>query len=133
MAFKPHLFNYPIETEEAFKFWASDHKCNIGKAFVCFSKDEADFYEQTKRAGYQLQWRQRIWANYAPYVNFPSMLEIPFSPLGPWWNCMQSASVIDLEWIIREIEEDTIITEDGRPILTEAANTGPAGPEAPLP
>jgi hypothetical protein len=122
------LFNYPVETEEAFRFWNSDHKCNQAKAFVCFSTDEHNFHELMKRHGYQLQWRNRVWANYAPYISFPSMEQIPFSPLGPWWNCLASESSIDLEWIIREIEEDTIITEDGRPILTEASTNAAPSP-----
>lgn len=130
-----YIFNYPIETEEAEAFWDSEHKCNTAKAFVAFSTSVENCNEIMKRHKYSYQWRKRVLSNFAPYLASPSMVGIPFSQMGPnsWWDCMQHSENIDLEWLITEITEETICTEDWRPILTENSLTGPNGPELPLP
>lgn len=84
-----NIFNYPIETPEAFAFWNSDHKCNMAKAFIAFCIDEANFEELAKRHGYTREWRDRMWAAFGVYVDDPDMLTIPFTELEThYWECM---------------------------------------------
>lgn len=81
--------NFPIETEAAKKFWASKHKCNKAKAIVAFSTSLENANGNLDRYGYTRGWRERILANYASYVNNPSMAGIPFTELStPWWEDM---------------------------------------------
>lgn len=84
-----HKFNYPVETEEAQKFWASNHKCNRMKATIAFSFDLSNANTNLKRAGYSFLWRQKALYNFAQYVNQPDMQNIPLTPMEtPWWECM---------------------------------------------
>ena len=131
---KKFLFNFPIETPEAVAFWDSEHKCNTAKSYAAFSKDEKDFNNLMKRAGYSYQWRKRCLANFSVYVSTPSMEGIPFSRLDQrYWDCLANAANIDLEWLVTEMTETTIATENCRPLLTENAKLAPAGAEQPLP
>jgi hypothetical protein len=84
-----NIFNYPVETPEAFAFWDSDHKCNQSKAFIAFCIDEANFEELAKRYGFSRLWRDRMWAAFGMYVNTPDMVAIPFTEIEtPYWDCM---------------------------------------------
>lgn len=131
---KIHYFNYPVETPEAERFWASEHKCNIAKAYIAFSKDQEDFNNQMRRAGYSYQWRKRCWANLGPYVNDPSMVGIPFSEFEDrYWTCLEQAECIDWDYLVTEVEGITIATHNYRPILAEDSKAGCIGPPQPLP
>jgi hypothetical protein len=88
--------NWPIETEEAKKFWSSNHKCNTMKAYVAFSKDEEDFIKLTTRAGYKHAWRKRAWSAFGYFAATPSMIDIPFSEIETsWWTCMPGYGTCD--------------------------------------
>jgi hypothetical protein len=91
-----YKFNWPIETDEAKKFWSSNHRCNTMKAYVAFSKDKEDFMELTKRARYKHAWRHRAWDAFGYFAATPSMTGIPFSELEtPWWKCMPGSGTCD--------------------------------------
>lgn len=87
----PELFklNYPIETTEAKKFWASRHLCNRVKAIVAFSLNLDNANDNLRRAGYPRGFRKRAVNAWQHYVNMPDMQKVPFTPLGvPWWDCI---------------------------------------------
>lgn len=77
--------NYPIETEEAQKFWASNHKCNRVKAIVAFSLNEANANDNLRRFGYPRAFRKRVLDNFSQYVNQPDMKGIPMSDMKDFW------------------------------------------------
>ena len=82
-----NTLNYPIETPEAEKFWGSSHKCNIAKAIIAFSLDEANANDNLRRYGYTRAWRNRVMYYFKQYVNQPTMAGIPFSEgPTPWWQ-----------------------------------------------
>jgi len=88
-----NLFNYPITTPEAAKFWDSSHPCNRAKVFIAFSLDEANYRELAKRHGYTREWRDRAWDAFDIYVNLrateENLISLPFSELETsWWDCM---------------------------------------------
>ncbi|UIW10596.1 hypothetical protein PQC38_gp120 [Aeromonas phage BUCT695] len=81
--------NYPIQTEEAKKFWGSRHKCNRAKAIIAFSLNEENAFDNLRRHGYYHLWRHRAWDAFGMYVNKPDMEGIPFSEMEtPYWECM---------------------------------------------
>lgn len=81
------LLNYPIETEEAQKFWASPHTLNQLKAIIAFSLNEKNANDNLRRYGYKLQFRKRALKAYSQYINSPSMSSIPFtSGVVNWWD-----------------------------------------------
>lgn len=83
------VLNFPTTTPEAQKFWASKHKCNKAKAIMAFSKDLRNANWNLIQYGYTNSWRSKIFAHYGKYVNQPSMVGIPFTPLSiPWWECL---------------------------------------------
>ena len=87
--FEHFKLNYPIETPEALSFWASKHLCNRLKAIVAFSTSEANAIDNLRRRGYQPHLRDRAVKAYKPYINNPSMKDIPFSEMGnKWWECL---------------------------------------------
>ncbi|WWV91986.1 hypothetical protein [Escherichia phage PJNS034] len=81
------ILNFPIETPEAQKFWASPHILNQVKAIIAFSLDESNAADNLQRYGYKLKWRKRALKAYKQYVNNPSMSGVPFSEMGVnWWD-----------------------------------------------
>lgn len=84
-----NTLNYPIETEEAKKFWASRHKCNKMKCIIAFSLNLDNANDNLRRFGYTLSWRKKAIRHFGGYVNQPDMAGIPFSEMStPWWECM---------------------------------------------
>lgn len=82
-----YKLNFPIETEDAKKFWASRHRLNRIKAIMAFSLDLDNANDNLRRAGYYRQYRKKYLALYASVVNKPTMAGIPFSDLDDhWWN-----------------------------------------------
>lgn len=73
------LLNFPIETEEAQKFWASKHIENNIKSIIAFSLNLDNANDNLKRYGYRRAYRQRKLEEYGKYVNNPSMSGIPFT------------------------------------------------------
>lgn len=91
MADTPELYrlNYPIETPEAYAFWASRHKANRAKAIMAFSLNLDNANDNYRRWGYPRQFRKRALFNFCMYVNNPSMAGVPFSALEDnWWDEM---------------------------------------------
>lgn len=81
------VLNFPIETPEAQKFWASSHISNKAKAIIAFSLDEDNAADNLARYGYRYHWRKRALAGWKQYVNNPSMAGVPFSEMGVnWWQ-----------------------------------------------
>ncbi|WXX18523.1 hypothetical protein TacPo2_68 [Pantoea bacteriophage TacPo2] len=79
------ILNFPIETPEAQKFWASPHISNQAKSVIAFSLNEKNALDNLRRYGYKLLWRQRAWKAWGQYVNNPSMAGVPFST-DVWWK-----------------------------------------------
>lgn len=81
-----NTLNYPIETPEAEKFWASNHKSNKVKAIIAFSLDLENANANLGRYGYTRAWRNRALYHFGQYVNQPDMAAVPFSELStPWY------------------------------------------------
>lgn len=84
--------NYPIETEQAQKFWASKSKVNKCLAIIAFSYDEHNALMNLRRVGgYPYIFRKyHAWNNLGCYVNNPHMANIPFHNIDemPWWEAM---------------------------------------------
>ena len=90
-----HKYSYPIETEEAKKFFASRHICNRVKAIVAFSRNPEDALRNLrnnlpKKFNHNNNhFRRRAVLAFQNYINQPDMKNIPFSPLEiPWWDCI---------------------------------------------
>lgn len=82
-----NTLNYPIETEDAQKFWASSHILNKLKAIIAFSLNEKNAADNLQRYGYKLFFRKRALKAYGKYVNKPSMAGIPFTKgVVKWWE-----------------------------------------------
>lgn len=89
-----HKMAFPIETEEALKFWGSRHLCNRVKAIISFSLNEEDAMHNMRRLGFQYHIRKRAWNAWQNYVAQPNMDKIEFTPLSiPWWECLPSNPV----------------------------------------
>ncbi len=87
-----YKLNYPIETAEAEKFWSSNLKLNRIKAIIAFSLDLENANDNLRRYGYAKQFRNRALRAFGQYVNTPSMVGIPFSPMSDkWWIVMPYA------------------------------------------
>lgn len=106
--------NFPVETDEARKFWASRHKCNQMKAIIAFSYDHDNANTNLKRAGYRLTWREKALNKYGQYVNQPDMKNIPFTPpTVPWWECLNySTTKYSKVWNDNLYWDDTEYLED---------------------
>ena len=79
--------NFPVETEEARRFWASKHRLNRIKAIIAFSTDLKNANDNLRRAGYASIFRHKMLNLYKCYVNQPKMGLIPFSDLSePWYE-----------------------------------------------
>lgn len=84
-----HKMPFPIETPNAYKFWASRHVCNRVKAIISFSLDREDAMHNLRRFGFPYHFRARAWNAWQHFVARPDMDNIPFTPLGvPWWECI---------------------------------------------
>lgn len=84
-----HKMAYPIETQEAYKFWSSRHVCNRIKAIVAFSRNEEEAMRNLRRFGFPYGVRKRAVHAWQNYVNMPDMEKVPFTPLGiDWWDCL---------------------------------------------
>lgn len=84
-----HKMAFPIETAEAYKFWASRHVCNRVKAVISFSLNQEDAMHNLRRYGFPYHFRKRAWNAWQAFVARPEMNTIPFTPLGVnWWECM---------------------------------------------
>lgn len=84
-----HKMAFPIETEIAYKFWASRHLCNRVKAIIAFSRDVEDANLNLRRFGYPYHFRARAVNAWQNFVNMPDMDKVPFTPMGVhWWDCM---------------------------------------------
>lgn len=89
-----HKMPFPIETDEALKFWGSRHVCNRVKAIISFSLDEKDAMQNLRRYGFPYHFRKRAWHSWQHFVAMPDMDKIPFTPLGVnWWECMPADPV----------------------------------------
>ncbi|HHB8426213.1 hypothetical protein [Klebsiella pneumoniae] len=77
--------NFPVETEEAQRFWASKHRLNRIKAIIAFSTDMKNANDNLRRAGYSYMYRQKYLKAYKCYVNSPSMKIVMFSDLQDEW------------------------------------------------
>ena len=79
--------NYPIETDEAYKFWSSKHRLNRIKAIMAFSLDLGNANDNLRRRGYSRCYRKRFLIHYESIINNPKMDNIPFSDGSDvWWN-----------------------------------------------
>lgn len=79
--------NFPIETEDALKFWGSKHRLNRIKAIIAFSLDVDNANDNLRRAGYHYSYRRKYLDHYQQYVNQPKMDTVPFSGLDDdWYN-----------------------------------------------
>lgn len=85
-----HKLAFPIETPEAYKFWASRHVCNRVKAIISFSKDTEDALRNLRRFGFDsYHFRKRAVDTWGLWVAKPEMNVIPFTPMSiPWWDCI---------------------------------------------
>lgn len=84
-----HKYAYPIETPEAYKFWASRHVCNQVKAIISFSRNLNEANDNLRKSGFQRHFRKRAINAWQHYVGMPEMDRIPFTPMGiEWWDCM---------------------------------------------
>lgn len=81
------ILNFPIESAEAKKFWASPHISNQTKAVIAFSLNKKNAMDNLRRYGYKLHWRKRALDAWGKYVNNPSMAGVPYST-GVWWKEM---------------------------------------------
>lgn len=89
-----HKMAFPIETEEAYKFWASRHICNRVKAIISFSLNQEDAMHNLRRFGFPYHIRKRAWNAWQNFVALPAMNKIEFTPLGiNWWDCMPATPV----------------------------------------
>lgn len=95
MTVSVHKYRFPIETEEAKKFWASRHICNRVKAIIAFSLDMNDAMLNLRRhlpkdfSHNNFHFRKRAVNAWQHYVNMPDMEKVPFTPLGvDWWDCI---------------------------------------------
>lgn len=84
-----HKMAFPIETPDAYRFWASRHKCNRAKAIISFSRTLKDANQNLRKAGFQFHIRRRALQAYGAYVAMPGMQSMPYSPISiPWYECM---------------------------------------------
>jgi hypothetical protein len=84
-----YKLNFPIETKEAQKFWASELKLNRIKAIIAFSLDLKNANDNLRRFKYYRQFRKKALKHFGKYVNQPDMKNIPFSQMkDKWWNEM---------------------------------------------
>lgn len=95
-----HKYTYPIETEEAKKFFASRHICNRVKAIIAFSKTPEDALRNLRNNlpkefnHNNHHFRRRAVHAFQHYVNQPDMTNVPFSPISiPWWECIPKEPV----------------------------------------
>lgn len=118
--------NFPVETEEAKRFWASQHKCNKMKAIIAFSTDLENANINLKRHGYSYHWRKKALQSFQQFVNQPDMKNVPFTPMSvPWWECMShSTDTNPHAWHDSSNWDDTSVITDG-------ANSGGTGPVDP--
>lgn len=107
--------NFPVETEEAKRFWASQHKCNKMKAVIAFSTDLDNANINLKRHGYSWHWRKKALQSFGMFVNQPDMTKVPFTPMSvPWWECMAYAKDTALYiWEDDLVWDDDELIEDG--------------------
>lgn len=89
----PDLYklNFPVETEEAKKFWSSKHKANRMQAIIAFSLDEKNANDNLRRYGYKLGWRKKAIKKFTGKWNKPGMsnTDFTFYELStPWWEAM---------------------------------------------
>ena len=90
-----HKYSFPIETPEAYKFWASRHICNRVKAIIAFSRTEKDALRNLRNGlpkefnHNNYHFRRRAVTAWQHYINQPDMVNVPFTPLGvDWWDCI---------------------------------------------
>ena len=105
--------NFPIETPEAYTFWASKHKCNRIKAIVAFSYDVQNANDNLRRHGLPFGQRLRALRSFSAFINNPSMTNVPFSEAEtPWYECMPGSPVPPTKghWAVWD---DTIPWKDG--------------------
>lgn len=90
--------NFPVETEEAQRFWASKHRLNRIKAIIAFSTDLDNANDNLRRAGYSYMYRKKYLKAYSCYVNSPSMKVVIYSDLHDLWYdpkpCTQAVAFI---------------------------------------
>lgn len=81
--------NFPIETDEAKKFWASQHRCNRAKSIIAFSLNLENANDNLRRWNFRRHFRRRALAAFGQYVAQPAMTGIPFSEMEDlWWDEM---------------------------------------------
>lgn len=115
---KLYKLNYPIETEDAYKFWKSKHKANQCKAIIAFSLNLSNANDNLRRYGYSRDFRERALKNFCMYVNNPSMSGIPYTELTtPWYIDMpyRESSLCDISvsgWVDSNLWNDNNRWED---------------------
>lgn len=95
-----HKYSFPIETPEAYKFWASRHLCNRVKAIIAFSRTKNDALRNLRNGlpkdfnHNNHHFRRRAVEAWQNFLNQPDMKNVPFTPLGvDWWDCIPNAVV----------------------------------------
>lgn len=87
------LHGYSIKTVDAYRFWTSNHKCNILKAIIAFSINKEEANTNLRRMGYGNLHRKKAIAALGIYINNPDMRSIPYSTgKEAWWNCAFKAA-----------------------------------------
>lgn len=97
------LHGYSIKTIDAYRFWTSNHKCNILKAIIAFSISKEEANLNLRRMGYSNIHRKKALAALGIYVNNPAMRNIPYSTgKEAWWDCAfkQPAKGAFIKWEI---------------------------------
>lgn len=95
------LHGYSIKTVDAYRFWTSNHKCNILKAIIAFSIDKTEANKNLRRMGYSNIHRKKALAALGTFVNNPDMRSIPYSTgKDKWWDCAfkQAAKGSFIKW-----------------------------------
>lgn len=118
MTNKNFVLNYPIETEEAWKFWNSQHKCNEAIAIIAFSLNYDNANDNLRRYGYKYFWRKKALGMFGAFTNYPSMEGLPFYEISTsHWTCLPHANEY-CEYLATE-DGDSLCTEDYQPLFLE--------------
>lgn len=87
------FLKYPL-IGRGYDFFASNHKCNLAKAYIAYSPSLREANDIFWRRGYPLQLRKRLLKTFKDYVANPSMTGVPYSETEydediryiSWWS-----------------------------------------------
>lgn len=85
MKYELFKLNFPVTTDEARKFWASQHKLNRVKAIIAFSLSESNANDNLRREGFPRGFRELAVVKYKNYIGQHDMKNVPFSALSDLW------------------------------------------------